>query len=547
MRHKIFFILFLLSLYVVYISCTDLLNDSSKEGQWTSSFSLDEARTYFEENAEDLQPLTLSARVKTRNDGASAVELTPNWDCATIEHNSEVTLFLIPLRSISVPLVNATIFKDGKFEYKYHPESERRLLIAKRSNGDMEMFVTTIIPEIENTDNDAKEMLKNFRYLSGDNKFCGKVFISELNGQLIKGFGYTNGRNNGTLTLAFNSIENTEEGNHNHDSEHGHSLLMSISFQESTVIMTRGVGGEYYIVCSICGGNAENCECIVIKACRICGEQNGCKCAKCSNCGEMTSECICVCKECFFPKWSCQCGWYEVEYEQNHHEGSETPDNNKEYDEAKIKLARGLFHNSEFTDSQWTKIGDLLEKIIRLCMGGNLYDMLFNLQKGETMYISIAEDYNGKFGHKVINNKHVIRIVLGEQLDCTQLLHEMMHAHRYLTINDTAKYNSSRLNGEIEAKFAQLVFADTLKAIKDNTSTTTPLTEAIKKLNRFIDYKGNFIAPMTDLSLLDFEITFAKVIEAYHSIDGYKNYQYEDRTDLLSNFENLRTISSNCP
>ena len=107
----------------------------------------------------------------------------------------------------------------------------------------MEMFVTTIIPEIENTDNDAKEMLKNFRYLSGDNKFCGKVFISELNGQLIKGFGYTNGRNNGTLALAFNSIENTEEGNHNHDSEHGHSLLMSISFQESTVIMTRGVGG----------------------------------------------------------------------------------------------------------------------------------------------------------------------------------------------------------------------------------------------------------------------------------------------------------------
>ena len=52
---------------------------------------------------------------------------------------------------------------------------------------------------------------------------------------------------------------------------------------------------------------------------------------------------------------------------------------------------------------------------------------------------------------------------------------------------------------------------------------------------------------MTDLSLLDFEITFAKVIEAYHSIEGYKNYQYEDRTDLLSNFENLRTISSNCP
>ena len=161
MRHKIFLILFLLSLYVVYISCTDLLNDSSKEGQWTSSFSLDEARTYFEENAEDLQPLTLSARVKTRNDGASAVELTPNWDCATIEHNSEVTLFLIPLRSISVPLVNATIFKDGKFEYKYHPESERRLLIAKRSNGDMEMFVTTRIPEIENTDNDAKEIHEN--------------------------------------------------------------------------------------------------------------------------------------------------------------------------------------------------------------------------------------------------------------------------------------------------------------------------------------------------------------------------------------------------
>ena len=546
MKHKLFFILLLLSLYAVYISCTDLLNDSSKEGQWASSFSLDEARAYFEENAEDLQPLTLSTRAKTRNDGASAVELTPDWDCATVEHNSEVTLFLIPLRSISVPLVNATIFKNGKFEYKYHPESERRLLVARRSNGDMEMFVTTIIPEIENTDDDAREMLKDFRYLSGNSRFSGKVFLSELNGQFVKGFGYTDGRNNGTLTLALNNTGDTEEESHNHDSEHEHEHehLMSISFQESTVIMTRGVGGEYYIVCNICGENAEYCDCVVIKACRYCGEKNGCNCDKCSKCGWDKDLCLCTCNKCFYPVRNCICGWYEVEDEQNHYEGSETPDNNEEYNEDNIKLAKNLFHNSELTDSQWTKIGDILEKIMLLCMGQNLYDILFKLQKGETMYIDIAEDYSGKFGHKVVNGKHVIRITLGKQVDGTQLLHEMMHAHRYLTVNDTAKYNASRLNGEIEAKFTQLIYADKIEHPIIEGRQTKLYEEYINELKNIIDHKGNLKDP-TKVDSLKTQIT--NIIVAYSLDSVYKHYKYDFSYNSLSLFENLRTITSNCP
>ena len=594
MRHRLFFILLLLSLYAVYISCTDLLNDSSKEGQWASSFSLDEARAYFEENAEDLQPLTLSTRAKTRNDGASAVELTPDWNCATVEHNSEVTLFLIPLRSISVPLVNATIFKDGKFEYKYHPESERRLLVARRSNGDMEMFVTTIIPEIENTDDDAREMLKDFRYLSGNSRFSGKVFLSELNGQLVKGFGYTDGRNNGTLTLAFNNTGDTEEESHNHDSEHEHEHehLMSISFQESTVIMTRGVGGEYYNICNVCGGEAgmcncteevacvkcglpmsrcycyefnsckncgyriDLCKCVSIVTCKYCGVKNGCKCVWCSECGERDTACICVCEECFFSIRNCICGWYEVEDEHNHYEGSETPDNNEEYNEDNIKLARDLFHNSELPDSVWKKLDDSLKKIQSICLGKELCRILSDSLKGQTLYIKNGNTKNCLFGpidnatydeHEIkFSTGQVLGITLGRNYESNNLLHELMHAHRFYTEESSITYNSSNLNGEIEAQYTQLVYKNAIKA-----NITFPVDPQyayrieIAYLYVFIDEYGKL---NNDVSEIELKNHITNILKEYKSSKTYSNekYKYDSDRTALSNFENLRTITKNC-
>lgn len=331
---------------------------------------------------------------------------------------------------------------------------------------------------------------------------------------------------------------------------------MSISFQESTVIMTRGVGGEYYIVCSICGGNAENCECIVIKACRICGEQNGCKCTKCSNCGEMTSECICVCKECFFPKWSCQCGWYEVEYEQNHHEGSETPDNNKEYDEAKIKLARDLFHNSELPDSVWQKLDDSLKKIQSTCLGEELCRILSDSLKGQTLYIKYRNIKNCLFGpidnaaydeHEIkFSTGKVLGITLGENYESNNLLHELMHAYRFYTEENSNAYNSSNLNGEIEAQYTQLVYKNAIKA-----NITFPVDPQyayrieIAYLYMFIDEYGKL---NNDVSEIELENHVTNIIKEYKSSPTYskEKYKYDSNRTALSNFKNLRTITKNC-
>ena len=203
-----------------------------------------------------------------------------------------------------------------------------------------------------------------------------------------------------------------------------------------------------------------------------------------------------------------------------------------------------MFHNSELTDSQWTKIGDILEKIMLLCMGQNLYDILFKLQNGETMYIDIAEDYSGKFGHKVVNGKHVISITLGKQLDGTQFLHEMMHAHRYLTVNDTAKYNASRLNGEIEAKFTQLIYADKIEHPIIEGRQTKLYEEYINELKNIIDHKGNLKDP-TKVDLLKTQIT--NIIVAYSLDSVYEHYKYDFSYNSSSHFENLRTITSNCP
>ena len=204
MRIKQYLILplLLLGLSFYYISCNDLLEHSAsnKSNNDAADFTIKEAQAFFENNATDLQPLSFSSEkdIKTRNaDGSSPVELIPDWGDVITESNSKMTLHMIPLGSLSMIEFFATVYKEDK-SFGYNPLADRRLVVAKHNDGMIDMFVITIAPEIESTDEDANEMIENFRFLGGSN-FTGKVFLSTLEGLFFRAYGYTKGKNNGTL------------------------------------------------------------------------------------------------------------------------------------------------------------------------------------------------------------------------------------------------------------------------------------------------------------------------------------------------------------
>lgn len=163
---------------------------------------------------------------------------------------------------------------------------------------------------------------------------------------------------------------------------------------------------------------------------------------------------------------------------------------------------------------------------------------------GSKLFIKISDGINGSFG-TIINGS--TSIILGRQLDSSQLLHEMMHAHRAYRETVTT-YNASSLNGEIEAHYAQQIFLNSLPGYKGSKLESQQLNdnrrESIANLNKIIDNKGNLRENMTNIEL---EKQIKEVVKIFKSSKTYANYSYDESRTPLSNFNNLRTLTKDCP
>ena len=187
-------------------SCMDDKFDMVPEEELQAiPFSINDAREFFENNATDLSPLSFSGTSLSRSEGRASVELNPEWNKAMTSGHKRVTLIEIPLHSTSALLVQEGTFKNNQLVGIRATVSERRLIVAKRADGEVDMFVATIVPEALSTKDDLSRMLKEFRYLGGGS-FSGKVFCSTLEGKFVKAFGYTDGKLNGTLNTRVRKV-----------------------------------------------------------------------------------------------------------------------------------------------------------------------------------------------------------------------------------------------------------------------------------------------------------------------------------------------------
>lgn len=207
-------------------------------------------------------------------------------------------------------------------------------------------------------------------------------------------------------------------------------------------------------------------------------------------------------------------------------------------------IAHSIFRNSTMTLPNWRRIEKMLDKIKQDCMGEALYNGLKESLKGKTLVIRFNDTQDGSFGFQ----GEGVGISLGKQSESNQLLHEMMHAYRSYQ-ETTATYNSSTLNGEIEAWYAQYIYTSKLPEYKgskwEERDRRDPRRNEIRNLEELVDYHGN-LRPGTTNEILNIVI-LNKVIPAFRQYHYTSDkYIYDYNRVGIENFDCIRKLTTNC-
>ena len=468
--------LFSLGIVLFSLFCYSCMDDRLEpvpgEERQAIPFSVNDAREFFENNATDLSPLSFTGTSLTRSEGRANVELNPEWDNAMISGHKGVTLIEIPLYSTSTVLVQEGIFKNKRLVGTRTTISGRRLIVAKRANGEVDMFVATIVPEARSIEDNLSEMLEDFRYLGGGS-FSGKVFCSTLEGKFVKAFGYTDGKLNGRLNTR---IRQASGESHPEDEEYSRLIFNETSSARASMFSgneSGGGGGIDYGKCEHgytkgfcphgCRAEVEEVEIIT---CRYCGTRNGCVCSRCFYCGNKEPECSCtrctICRKkmqdckCFEypdpdPEWTCpRCG---SQYCDGNCPtgGTGTGESPK-----KTPFLDKIYHpNSSLNDVQKKKLEQAIKEFTeKYPEFKEMYNNLVNKNKKLIckMDTKLLESLDAYAGYDAKTESLLFRA--DEFIREVYLQEELIHASQHLEFYGT-EMDMSRKNVEFEAKIVQ--------------------------------------------------------------------------------------------
>ena len=221
--------------------------------------------------------------------------------------------------------------------------------------------------------------------------------------------------------------------------------------------------------------------------------------------------------------------------------GGDSNDNTSDSDAT--PKAQAIFRNSNMIDANWRVLENMIEKIIENCMGRNLYNGLLEKMNGGTFIIQFKENANGAFGPI----GEGIGITLGMQMESNQLFHEMMHAYRSYQ-ETTDSYNSSKLNGEFEAWYAQYLYTSSLPEYENSKwerrDYSNPQREIIKGLEKYIDKKG-FLLPK--INAVDLELHILNVVmPTFRKLYDEEKYPYDYNRETIDNFKNIKKLTEGC-
>ena len=204
--------------------------------------------------------------------------------------------------------------------------------------------------------------------------------------------------------------------------------------------------------------------------------------------------------------------------------------------------AQAIFRNSNMIDANWRVLENMIEKIIKDCMGQNLYNGLVEKLDGKTLTIQFVEGSGSSFNYTTGDIKISI-----ERMESNHLFHEMFHAYQAHQ-ETTETYRNSVINLEIEAHYAQYLYLKELKEYPNSKwekgYNVNQRLIGIANLEDYIDGHGRLLSDMPDDY---FDLYLSMVLkEVFVRDKNYSNYSYDSSRYGTSNFQNLQTITINC-
>ena len=499
-----------LAICLILYSC--LKDESDWDLQKTSNgvikgknreLSLDAALSWYEANQ---TPVVATRSVDTKFELLSKL----HWKKGLESRKEKFEVVEVPLlnRGGAVLMDSETMEKYKETELGKIRNISRMVIIKNLETGEIINFVMHIIGTYDYLMN-AKHFEEN-SYLYRDPHFSGSVYFYEPEGSLVNGWKYEDGKIVATIK------QGTEEG-----------------LQMQNKITTR----EYVIpVCHFESVLVEYNDCNpTLYQDPEYGLEIGVECRK-----KTKWENVEVCEDIYYDQDGNSHTWYPSSDGNVGGGGGYTPQ------QPVAPKAKKIFRNSKMTKENWEALERMLDKITENCMGSGLYNGLVNVLNGKTITIEFNSGVNGAFGDR---GEGAFGITLGKQMESGNLIHELMHAYQAYQ-ESTSSYNSSILNLEIETHFVQYLYLKRLPEYPgskwEKRDNTNPRRKAIKKLNDYIDNKGNLLSGKTISSIST--LIENKIIPSFEN-SGYtssKGFIYNSSRPVLDNLKNLREITKNC-
>lgn len=192
---------------------------------------------------------------------------------------------------------------------------------------------------------------------------------------------------------------------------------------------------------------------------------------------------------------------------------------------------------SKLLDKDWEKIERLIEKIMIDCMGGNLYNGLFDYLGGKTFKIQLDAKVSGSSfsGSTITLNS----------MESNKLFHEMFHA--YQAYGETLiTYNNATANLEVEANIAQYRYLSKL-SIPDSPDWNdvyvhTSFGKKITDLSERLDPNGK-LPPNSKSN--EFRQAFSNAAQETELLNPFK-YYFDASRDNSKNTANIQNLTKNC-
>lgn len=242
--------------------------------------------------------------------------VVPDWAVTQTFTEDDATILMTPLE-IAAPISGITrTFVDGK-ENREAVQVYSKLLVKKNAARQMLGVIVTYLPDRKYWEEDGCDINKLGYELGGTN-YSGIYMVSSLDGTLIHGAKFDKGE----LLFRFypnwrkdmdkeHECQHTDSAGHEaceHDASQAKYKLNIelLDARHNVLSRSRSTEGENFI-CSFCGRNAMECNCLTIDAnyiCSVCHNEivNG-KCRCCSVCRNSPCRCCYTCRN-----YPCTCG-----------------------------------------------------------------------------------------------------------------------------------------------------------------------------------------------------------------------------------------------